>query len=181
MNIAVHRRVRGEQQMAARLKQIADPAGNLVSRHLGAPLPNVEFVLTDGVGVDRLLHQAHADLGGPGKPTTIRDRIATKIKARRSFAATAMTHSGAVILVNVPEHRCDLRQFDRTTVHELVHAVQFNLPGARERHIKYLRMCATPQPDRAFLRDYERLIDGREREAENLESLTRQLPPSKGA
>ncbi|WP_445520460.1 hypothetical protein [Streptomyces sp. NEAU-174] len=176
MNITVHSRVRGVQQMATRLEQIADSAGNLISRRLGGPLPDVEFVLTDGAGVDRLLHQAHASLGGPGKPTTIRGRVATKIKARRSFAATAMTHSGAVILVNVPEHRGDLRQFDRTIVHELVHAVQFNLPGVRERHIAYLRMCASRTVDRAFLRDCERLIDAREREAENLEALTRQLP-----
>ncbi|MFD8088651.1 hypothetical protein [Streptomyces malaysiensis] len=176
MNITVQCRFRGVQQMVARLEQIAMPAGNLISRRLGSPLPDVEFVLTDSAGVDQLLHEAHAALGGPGKPTTIRGRIATRLKKRRSFAATAMTRSGAVILVNAPDHRGDLRQFDRTIVHELVHAVQFNLPGARERHIKYLRMCATPSPDRAFLRDYERLIDDREREAENLESLTRQLP-----
>ncbi|MCQ8831778.1 hypothetical protein [Streptomyces malaysiensis] len=176
MNITVHGQARGSRQMAIRLEQIAIPAGNLISRRLKAPLPDVEFVLTDGVGVDRLLHQAHAALGGPGKPTTIRGRIATKIKARRAFASTAMTHSGVLILINGPEHRGNLHQFDRTVVHELVHAVQFNLPGARERHITYLRMCAGYAPDRAFLRNYERLIDARECEAEGLESLARQLP-----
>ncbi|MDX3230604.1 hypothetical protein [Streptomyces sp. ME19-01-6] len=94
----------------------------------------------------------------------------------RPLAGTALTATGALVAIDTARHR-NLRELDRTLIHELAHCVQLNLEGARERHISYLRQqYGITEHFPADEQAYERLIDARERQAERLEALARQLP-----
>ncbi|TVL89769.1 hypothetical protein [Streptomyces sp. SAJ15] len=51
MNITIDRRGRAQKAAKARLQEIADRAGQLVTGPLGGRLPHTDFVLTDAAGV----------------------------------------------------------------------------------------------------------------------------------
>ncbi|MER7794875.1 hypothetical protein [Streptomyces sp. NPDC097640] len=178
MNITVHRRCRGADRVEQRIREIGEQAGSLVARRVGGPLPLVEIVLTDRKGVVSLVQQADVDLAG--KVSWQRRAFARVVDhwSVRPLGGTTLTATGAIVAIDTARHR-NLRELDRTLVHELVHCAQLNLPGARERHISYLRQqYGITEHFPADEAAYERLIDARERQAEQLEALARQL--SKG-
>ncbi|MFE9064911.1 hypothetical protein [Streptomyces violaceusniger] len=177
MNFTVQCRFRGAQQMASRLEEIATPAAKLVSSRLNGLVPHTEFVLTDANGVTQGMRRADAEPAGPPRGyKRITSGFMTHWTARHSLGATTLTRHGVVIFINGPSHRGDLDQFDRTVVHELAHSVQLGTPNARRRHVEYLATFTARRPDTAVQRGYERLMDMREQQAENLEVLARQLP-----
>ncbi|MFJ4637581.1 hypothetical protein ACIP69_18395 [Streptomyces hygroscopicus] len=177
MNITVERRFRSAEQMAARLEQIAAPAAELVEARLGGRAPHTEFVITDANGAARGIRRADSEPAGPPHGyKRITSGFMAHWTARHSLGATTLTRRGTVIFINGPGHRGDLDQFDRTVVHELAHSVQLGAPDARRRHVEYLATFTSRKPDMAVQRDYERLMDVREQQAENLEVLARQLP-----
>lgn len=177
MNITIHRHCRGVDRVEQRIREIGEHAGSLVAQRIGGPPPLVKIVLTDRKGVVSLVQQADVDLTGGGG--SWRRRAVGRVLDHwnvRPLAGTTLTLSGALVAIDAARHR-NPRELDRTLVHELAHCVQLNLPGARERHIAYLRqqygITEHSTTDEAA---YERLIDVREQQAENLEVLTRQLP-----
>ncbi|MEE6264896.1 MULTISPECIES: hypothetical protein [Streptomyces] len=177
MNITIDRRCRKVRRIEDRIREIGDHAGRLAARHLGGRLPQVEIVLTDGNGVARLIQDADLALAGN---TSWRRRAVGRVidrwHARHAFAATALTACGALVAINA-SHNSDLRELDRTLIHELGHTIQLTEAGARDRHIAYLRQQYGLTPhSKSDQRDYERLIDIREQQAANLEALARQLP-----
>lgn len=176
MNITVHHRCRGVDRVEQRIREVGEQAGQLVARRVGGRLPLVEIVLTDRKGVVSLVQQADVDLAGS---VSWRRRAFARVVDHwsvRPLAGTALTATGALVAINATRHR-NLRELDRTLIHELVHCVQLNLPGARERHVSYLRQqYGISEHFPADEAAYERLIDAREEQAENLESLARQLP-----
>ncbi|MFF7411645.1 hypothetical protein [Streptomyces lydicus] len=177
MNITIERRGKNARRIEDRIREIGDHASQLAARHLGGRVPQVEIALTDGNGVARLVQDADITLAGR---TTWRRRTVGRVTdhwhARHAFAATALTPRGALVAINASRNS-DLRELDRTLIHELGHTIQLNQPGARDRHIAYLRQQYGITPhSKADQREYERLIDIREQQAENLEALARQLP-----
>ncbi|SHL75085.1 hypothetical protein [Streptomyces yunnanensis] len=177
MNITIDRRCRNARRIEDRIREIGDQAGRLAAHHLGGRLPQVEIVLTDGNGVTRLIQDADLALAGN---TSWRRRAVGRVidrwHGRRAFAATALTARGALVAINA-SHNSDLRELDRTLIHELGHTVQLSAPGARNQHIAYLRQQYGITPhSKDDQREYERLIDVREQQAANLEALARQLP-----
>ncbi|WP_329143473.1 hypothetical protein OIU91_06025 [Streptomyces sp. NBC_01456] len=177
MDITIDCRSRDARRIEQRIREIGDHAGRLAARHLGGRLPQVEIVLTDGNGVTSLIQRADLELAGR---TTWRRRAVGRVidhwHARHAFAATALTNRGALVAINASRNS-DLRELDRTLIHELGHTVQLNQPGARNRHIAYLRQqYGITAHSKADQREYERLIDIRETQAANLEALARQLP-----
>ncbi|WP_438489557.1 hypothetical protein [Streptomyces sp. S186] len=177
MNITTDRRCRNARRLEQRIREIGVHAGRLAARHLGGRLPPVEIILTDGNGVARLIQDA--DLALAGHTSWQRravGRVIDRWHARHAFAATALTASGALVAINV-SHNSDLRELDRTLIHELGHTVQLSAPGARNQHIAYLRQqYGITTHNKVDQREYERLIDVREQQATNLEALARQLP-----
>lgn len=175
--LTVHRRCRGIDRVEQRIREVGEQAGQLVARRVGGPLPLVEIALTDRKGVISLVQQADVALAGSG--VSWRRRAVGRVLDHwsvRPLAGTALTPSGALVAIDATRHR-NLRELDRTLVHELAHCVQLNLPGARERHIAYLRQqYAITEHSTTDEAAYERLIDVREQQAENLEVLARQLP-----
>lgn len=177
MNITIDCRGRNARRIEERIHDIGDHAGKLAARHLGGRLPQVDIVLTDGTGVARYIQDADVALAGH---TTWRRRAVGRVidhwHARHAMAATTLTPHGAIVAINAARNS-DLRELDRTLIHELGHTIQLTARGARERHVAYLRQQYGITPhSKTDQRKYERLIDIREQQAENLESLARQLP-----
>lgn len=168
----------GQGRLKNRLEAVADTAGDLVAQHLGGTLPTVHVVLTGGSGCGTLMHRADlATIGGSGRYERTVGRAASAWHARRVFGGTTLNRAGILLLINGPRHRGNLRELDRTFVHELAHAVQLNGPGARRQHIQYLRqMYGADQRIPADQQAYHRIMDIREHQAHNIEALARRLP-----
>ncbi|GFE20052.1 hypothetical protein [Streptomyces nigrescens] len=177
MNISTERCGRNARRIEDRIREIGDYAGRLAARHIGGRLPTVEVLLTDGRGVAAARQRADLSLAGHVNwRRRAVDRVIGDWHARHACAATTLTQHGALVAINSSMHG-DLQELDRTVIHELGHTVQLNQPGARDRHITYLRQqYGITQHSKTDQREYERLMDVREQQAENLEALARQLP-----
>lgn len=176
MNITIERRGKNARRIEDRIREIGDHAGRLATRHLGGRLPAVDILITDGKGVAAATQSA--DYSVAGRPTQRRyiGRSIEHWRGRTAAASTALTPQGALVAINEAIHR-DLRELDRTLIHELGHTIQLNAPGARDQHITYLRQqYGITTHSKTDQREYERLIDTREQQAANLEALARQLP-----
>lgn len=176
MNVTTHRRIPGVDRVEQRVLEIGEQAGSLAARKVGGRLPLVEIVLTDRKGVVSLVQQADVDLAGRvSRGRKAMGRIVDHWHVR-PLAGTTLTATGVLVAIDATRHR-DLRELDRTLVHELVHCVQLAAPGAREQHINYLRQqYGITTHSKADVQAYEQVIDQRERQAEQLESLAKQLP-----
>lgn len=176
MNITVHRGCRGIDRVEQRIRAAGEQAGSLAAQNVGGRLPVVEIVLTDRKGVVSLVQQADVDLAGRvSRGRKAMGRIVDHWHVR-PLAGTTLTAAGTLVAIDATRHR-DLRELDRTLVHELVHCVQLAAPGAREQHINYLRQqYGITTHSKADVQAYEQVIDQREKQAEHLESLARQLP-----
>lgn len=180
MLITVHRSGPSVGKLKQRIEAVGEDAGALAASYLGCRLPSVQVVLTNGVGVASILEGHDLDAAGS---TSVRQRTVAKAASqwtthmRRVFAGTTLTSRGVIIAINGARHGHDLRELDRTLIHELAHAVQLNGHRAREQHIRYLRQGYGLEPrDPSERRGYERLMDIREAQAVNLETLARRLP-----
>lgn len=180
MNVTAHCRSRDIGRIEQRIHKIGGQAGQLVTQYLGGRLPSIEVVLTDRGGMAKLIQQA--DLGLAGGSTWRRraiGRVVDHWHARHAFAVTTLTRTGALVVIEATRHR-DLSELDRTLLHELAYTVQLNQPGAREQHIAYLRQqYGAVEHSKKDERAYERLMDVREQQAENLEALAPRLPESR--
>ncbi|GES27909.1 hypothetical protein AB0G60_02695 [Streptomyces angustmyceticus] len=177
MNITIDRRGRNTRRIEDRIREIGDHAGKLAAQRIGSRLPAVEVLLTDGRGVAAARQRADLSLAGHVNwRRRAVDRLIGDWHARHACAATSLTPHGALVAINEAMHR-DLGELDRTLIHELGHTVQLNQPGARDRHIAYLRQQYGITPhSKTDQREYEQLMDTRETQAANLEALARQLP-----
>jgi len=177
VNITIERRGKNARRIEDRIREIGDHAGRLAARHIGGRLPAVDIVITDGKGIAAA--RQRADLALAGHTTWRRrafDRAVGHWHSSHACAVTTLTSTGALVGINEAVHG-ELREFDRTLIHELGHTVQLNQTGARDQHIAYLRQQYGITPhSKTDQREYERLIDIREQQAENLEALARQLP-----
>lgn len=176
MNVVVHRQSQGVGRIEQRIRQVGDQAGMLAARHVGGRMPLVEIVLTDRRGVVTFVQQADAQLAGKvSRKRQAMERIHAHWTAR-PLAGTTLTANGVLVAIDATRHG-DLRELDRTLIHELAHCVQLAQPGARERHIAYLRQqYGITTHSNVDERAYHRLMDIREEQAENLEVLAKQLP-----
>lgn len=170
--IRIARCHRRHRHLVDRIEQTADHYGRTVARKLGGRLPDVRILVTDSRGMVRAAAQADVDLaGGSTRARRAANGAATWWHGRHAYGVTAYDRGGLLVAINGAAHR-DLRELDRTLIHELAHTVQLNAPGAREQHATYVRMLLGAQPrDPKFIASYERRIDTRETQARNLETL----------
>lgn len=164
MNITIHRKGRAQQVAHTRIADIATRAGQLITARLGGRLPHTDIVLTDAKGVASHLHHNDTRLvGGISRTRRLVDYANQRWTAHHAYAATTITAHGALIAINCDHHRGDHAELDRTLLHELAHAVQLNQPGARNRHITYLRQqLGIDKHHPADQRAYEQLMNTRE-------------------
>lgn len=181
MNVTAKRGGPKAGLLKARIAEIGDAATHLTVQTLGGRLPSLRIVITDTLGLVRTLQEADLRLAGNTQPGRWSQTLSEARHAHGVFGATTLLAEGALLLINGPRHRGNLREFDATLIHETAHAIQLTQPGAREQHITYLRQQFGLQPDSEdSRRAYERLIDIREHQARNLEALARRLPQPAG-
>jgi len=168
MRIFEHRIGRQYQDTIDRVAEIAEPATALVERHMRGCIGRVEIAVTTSSGALDMVKQAHRDLLGA--------RVGSDRWLGRQFGTTTISTSGVLVVVNAQICRGRTKEIDKTVVHELVHAVQFGEPGARDRILRSLRNnYRLEQLSRAEVRALNAQVDRDEREAERLERLARQL------
>ncbi|MGW3196302.1 hypothetical protein ACWDBD_17285 [Streptomyces sp. NPDC001118] len=132
MRIVINRSAARHKTTASRVQEIAGPAASLVQQHLGERLPPVEIAVTTYSGLPDVLATAHRTIVG-------RRPLHARYAGMRCKGTTTLTRTGLLVVVNADACRGDHHEIDVTLVHELVHAIQYGRPGARDRGIRHLR------------------------------------------
>lgn len=151
-----------------RVDRVMDQAAAMIAQRERYGLGNVEVAVTITDGIPDLICAAHERLfgrsdwdawAGPGR-----------------HGAATLNPSGTLIVVNAQSLKGKQTEIDKTVLHELTHAAQFNRPGVRDiayRGIGFNYGLGWLE-DRE-LRALDRRITRDEREAEQAERLHRQL------
>ncbi|NUQ97525.1 MAG: hypothetical protein HOY79_13555 [Streptomyces sp.] len=165
MRIVAHRSAARHKTTVGRVQEIAAPAARLVQQQMGERLPPVEIAVTAYRGLPDLLSKAHQTIVG-------RRRLPKETARMRCKGTTTLTRTGVLVVVNAEACRGDLREIDATLLHELVHAIQYGRPGARDRGIRHLRNnYGIDEISQAEADAANRQVDLDEAEAERYERL----------
>jgi hypothetical protein len=168
MRLITHRLGRQHRQVADRVALVLDEAGRLAARHARSALGSVEVAVTVTAGIPDLVCSAHERIFG----TSDWDAWYEKGVA----GCTTINAAGSLVIVNAQSYRGRLDEMDKTVLHELVHAAQFNRRGARELIARSLaHSYGLESMSESEVRAANRLVDRDEREAEKAERLHRQL------
>ncbi|NUT24319.1 MAG: hypothetical protein HOV77_34635 [Hamadaea sp.] len=171
MRLLTYRLGRQHRPVVDRVDRVMDEAARLIAGRERHGLGTVEITVTATDGIPDLICAAHEQLfgrsdwdawAGPGR-----------------YGVATLNPAGTLIVVNAQSLRGKQAEIDKTILHELTHAAQFNRPGARET----ARRGIAFNYGLGWLEDREvralnRRIDRDEREAEQAERLHRQLAKS---
>ena len=168
MRLITYRLGRQHQQVVDRVDLVMDQAARLAEQHARGSVGQVEVAVTVTDGIPDLVCAAHEALVG-----------ASDWDAWRSegcAGTTTINPAGCLVIINAQSCKGRTVEIDKTVIHELVHAAQFNRPGARDS----ARRGIAHNYGIGWLEDREvralnRRIDADEREAERAERLHRQL------
>jgi hypothetical protein len=168
MRLLTYRLGRQHQQVVDRVDLVMDEAARLVGQSERRGLGTVEIAVTTAQGMADLICAAHERLVGASDWDTWFDR-------RRAGFATP-DRSGCSLIINAEVLGRDRVEIDKTVLHELKHAFQFNRPGAWESARKGIAFdYGIGDLSDGELRTFDRRIARDEREAEAVERLHRQL------
>ncbi|GGT54340.1 hypothetical protein GCM10010271_67760 [Streptomyces kurssanovii] len=166
-----------QRRLIKHTESIARDAARLVAGRFGT-LPPVQLVMVGDLNHWSAL-AAETELA---LAPEVSDRIQAAHRRecrrgrRRKYGITLLGPHGVVIPINLRTARTET-DINQTVVHELTHAHQLGNAQARAEHIAYLRHCWDVEKlPRRQVKQYERLIDRREREAHSAESLASRLP-----
>jgi hypothetical protein len=168
MRLVEYRLARRYRPVVDRVDQVMDQAARLIAQREPHGLGPVEIAVTITDGIPDLMCAAHERLvgasdwdmwAGPG-----RHGVAT------------LDSYGTLIIVNAQSLKGRQTEIDKTVLHELKHAAQFNRPGARETARKGIGFnYGIGWLEDREVRALNRRIARDEREAEAAERLHRQL------
>ncbi|HTE57002.1 MAG TPA: hypothetical protein VK698_39385 [Kofleriaceae bacterium] len=166
MKLTTHRLSRKHQPVVDRVTLILDEAARVVKRHSGCGVGRTEVAVTTRRGVTDLACRAHEGLFGVSDPDDWDNSAGT----------TTLTRTGTLVIVNADAHLRHLEEVDRTLLHELAHAAQFNRPGARKQNLRAIEYgLGLRELSATECRAGTRRMDADELEAERAEDLLRQL------
>jgi len=169
MRLVEYRLPRRYRPVLDRVDLVMDEAARMIGRRERGGLGAVEVAVTVTDGIPDLICAAHRQLfgrsdwdawAGPGR-----------------HGAATLNRAGTLVVINAQSLLGRQAEIDKTVLHELKHAAQFNRPGA----------WASARKGIAFdfydigwmtdseLRSFDRRIQRDEREAEGVERLHRQL------
>jgi hypothetical protein len=147
---------------------VMDHAARMIGQRERRGLGDVEIIVTVEDGIPDLVCAAHEQMfgrsdwdawSGPGRAGT-----------------TTLNMAGTLIVVNAQSLQGRTTDIDKTVLHELAHAAQFNRPGARSQLAKGIAYnLGIGWLTDGELRAGERQMVRDEREAETAERLHRQL------
>lgn len=151
-----------------RVDLVLDQAARIIGQRERRGLGMVEVIVTITDGIPDLICAAHEGLFGMSDW----DAWAGRCPA----GTTTLNLGGSLVIINAETLRGRTVDIDKTVLHELTHAAQFNRPGARDRAVKGLAY----NYGMGWLQDRELRAGDREqardeREATAAERLHRQL------
>lgn len=156
-----------------RVDLVVDEAARMIGQSQRHGLGAVEVAVTVEDGIPDLVCAAHEQLfgrsdwddwAGPG----------------RHGVATLNT-IGTLIVINAQSLHGKQAEVDKTVLHELTHAAQFNRPGARDAALKFIAFdYGIGWLEDREIRSFNRRIARDEREATAAERLHRQLAKAVG-
>lgn len=168
MRLVEYRLARPYRSVLDRVDLVLDQAASMIGQRERHGLGAVEVAVTVEDGIPDLVCAAHEQLfgrsdwddwAGPG-----RHGVAT------------LNRAGTLIVINAQSLRGKQAEIDKTVLHELTHAAQFNRPGAWETARRGIAFdYGIGDLSDGQLRALNRRIDRDEREAEQAERLHRQL------
>lgn len=168
MRLVTYRLGRQHRSVVERVDRVMDAAARMIGQRERHGLGSVEIAVTITDGIPDLICAAHEELFGRS------DWEAWAGPARHGVAT--LNAAGTLIVVNAQSLRGKQAEIDKTVLHELTHAAQFNRPGARETAWKGIAFnYGLGWLEDREVRALNRRIDRDEREAEQAERLHRQL------
>lgn len=175
MRISTQRFLFGGGRYSKYAKAIAPDAEKVVRDKFGT-LPAIHLVLNgDTSQLDHLVNTAEAKLLPGVTPTQVNAVSRPDRHSRSAYGQTSIDRDGVLIVLQIANMRGE-RDVAETLVHELVHAHQLGDRSARSLHLDYLKHVWGQKPMKPnTVSAYELLIDRRETEAYDAESLASQL------
>ncbi len=152
-----------------RVNQATDAAVAIVEAQLHGRVGGLEVVVASTTGMWQRVVDAHRPMFGRQDPELWMDDDPP-------FGTTTITRSGVLVVVNAQTCKGRSVEIDKTLLHELTHAVQFNRPGARELVVRSLanNYGIAPMTEHAA-RFANRRVAADEREASRMERHHRRL------
>lgn len=168
MRLVEYRLDRRFRPVLDRVDLVLDEAARMIGRSERHGLGTVEVAVTVEDGIPDLICAAHERLFGTS------DWEAWAGPGRHGVATLNL--SGTLIVINAQSLRGKQAEIDKTVLHELTHAAQFNRPGVRDIAYKGIGFnYGLGWLENHEVRALNRRIDRDEREAEKAERLHRQL------
>jgi hypothetical protein len=169
MRLLEYRLGRQHRSVVDRVDLVMGHAARMIGQRERHGLGAVELVVTVEDGIPDLICAAHERLfgcsdwdawSGPGR-----------------YGTATINSTGSLVIVNAQALRGNRVEIDKTVLHELTHAAQFNRPGAWESAQKAIAhncygLGWMPDSER---RAFGRRVQRDEREAEAAERLHKQL------
>jgi len=169
MRLIEYRLARQYRPVLDRVDLVMDQAARMIAQRERRGLGEVEIAVTITDGIPDLICAAHERLFGTS------DWDAWAGPGRHGVAT--LNPAGTLVIVNAESLRGNRTEIDKTVLHELTHAAQFNRPGARESALKAIAHNCYGigwLSDRE-MRSFGRRVQSDERGAEAAERLHRQL------
>ncbi|MEU6365742.1 hypothetical protein ABZ876_08295 [Streptomyces sp. NPDC046931] len=173
MRFIAHRVGRQHQATIDRVHAAVDAAVDIVEREIRGCVGPLEVAVSNTSDMWRMVVDAHRPMFG---------RQNARLWQRHeghAFGTTTITPGGVLVVINAQTCRGRGIEIDKTLLHELTHAVQFNRPGARALIMRSLanNYGITPMTE-AEAKAANRQVDAEEREAERMERHHRLLAQS---
>ena len=165
----------GRQHQATldRVHAAVDAATAIVQRETGSRVGSVSVAVANTSDMWRMVVDAHRPMFGR------QDARLWRREEGNAFGTATITSSGVLVVVNAQASKGREVEIDKTLLHELTHAAQFNRPGARDLLMRSLanNYGITPMTE-AQAAAANRQVDADEREAERMERPHRLLAKS---
>jgi hypothetical protein len=164
----------GRQHQATidRVNVAVDAATRIVEGKVRGCVGPVEVAVASSSGMWELVAEAHRPMFGRQDPHAWQHDL-------NAYGTTTITKSGVLVVINAQACKGRTVEVDKTLLHELTHAVQFNRRGARDLVVRSLanNYGIEPMSDREA-KAANRRVDADEREAARMERHHRLLAKS---
>ena len=172
MRLITRRINRQHQATADRIDAALTAAVDLVENHVGGCVGPVEVAVSTSAGMWEMVVDAHQPMFGRQDPRVWRPEW-------NAYGTTTITRGGVLVVINAQACKGRPAEIDKTLLHELTHALQFDRPGARDLLMRSLanNYGITPMTE-AQAAAANRQVDADEREAARMERHHRLLAQS---
>jgi hypothetical protein len=172
MRFLTHRVGRQYAATIDRVNAAADVATRIVEDRMRGSVGHFEIAVSNSSGMWEMVVDAHRPMFGRQDPSVWQHDA-------HAFGTTTITQSGVLVVINAQACKGRDVEVDKTLLHELTHALQFNRRGARDLIVRSLaNNYGIAAMTKAEARAANRRVDADEREAARMERHHRLLAQS---